>query len=358
MLKIINEKFEKALKTESDKRQNSLLEDLEDIDSDRIHEFEQYEDDSIQDWYWEDEKFSGKDGGYGLFIIGNSDYKPMLFTGNYDESIIKQAYDESSTKDEFIEKLKEITGKDYARTTLQGIGQGEWQIAYYPKSEFTKDQLDEIEAVYMGDYTCYFDTTDEVGGFYILGNNREPLKQQLAKQAQIPVDKVRVKIITGYHQVPDYEYLDENLNESVSKELVDLFAYEYGISKAEAKKKLSDLKKEDQDKKLDALKGVIKNDAKAEIETEDLHCDENKVFEVTIYDNQNNIVDWFEELEGCDESEAEDKALTLFWEDCDLCRDIEDMSDDDFNKEFDGETKEQVKDKYLSDFYVDVKEIK
>lgn len=232
MLKIINEKFDKVLKNESDKRQNSLLEDLEDIDNETIHEFEQYEDDSIQDWYWEDEKFSGKDGGYGLLIIGNRDYKPMLFTGNYDENIIKQAYDESSTKDEFIEKLKEITGKDYARTTLSGISQGDWQVAYYPKAEFTKEQLDEIEDVYMGNYTCYFDTTDEVGGFYVFGSNREPLKQQLAKQAQIPVDKVRVKIIKGYHQVPDYEYLDEsskNINEGKEPYSYEVIKNQIGV---------------------------------------------------------------------------------------------------------------------------------
>lgn len=76
----------------------------------------------------------------------------------------------------------------------------------------------------------------------------------------------------------DPESIEENLKESVIPELVSEFASQYGLTKEEAKKKLSHLTKEEQQKKLDLLKGVRKNNAKTEIETESLKEDTSSAF--------------------------------------------------------------------------------
>ena len=72
--------------------------------------------------------------------------------------------------------------------------------------------------------------------------------------------------------------LSENLKESVIPELVSEFASQYGLTKKEAQKRLAHLTKEEQQKKLDLLKGVRKNNAKTEIETESLKEDTSSAF--------------------------------------------------------------------------------
>lgn len=76
----------------------------------------------------------------------------------------------------------------------------------------------------------------------------------------------------------------EDLEESVSRELVDEFADQYGLSKEEAKRRLSHLSKEEREEKLKALKGVRSNNAKMEVETEALteELDENTKKEVEV----------------------------------------------------------------------------
>ena len=182
-----------------------------------IHVFEQEpEGFDIQDWYWEDEGLNGKDDGYGLLIIGNRDFKDMLYTGSYDEREIKNAFDESENKEEFIEKLKEITGKDYEHFGMTGYSQSDWQDAYYPKGEFSNESLREIEDVYMGKYDSYYDTTEDVGGYIVYHSSSDSIKKQLSEQSDIPEDKIKVRVIKGYHRVPDYEDIDESLKEDLN----------------------------------------------------------------------------------------------------------------------------------------------
>lgn len=73
-------------------------------------------------------------------------------------------------------------------------------------------------------------------------------------------------------------HLDESLFESVESDLVDEVSYQYGISKAEARKRFANTLKDRRasEKTLDALKGVRKSNAKAEIETES--CERKKNF--------------------------------------------------------------------------------
>lgn len=70
-----------------------------------------------------------------------------------------------------------------------------------------------------------------------------------------------------YFEEEGYGYdddMEDNFNESVNRELVDEFAYEYGLSKAEAKKRLKNLSKEEQEKKLKLLKQGRNKNAKAD----------------------------------------------------------------------------------------------
>ena len=191
-----------------------IKEDLE--DQKEVHVFEQ-EDPSWSDisWYFEDDGLNGKDGGYGLFIIGNNDYKPFLYTGKYNEKPIRDAYEESDDDKEFIAKLKEITGKDYARYSLTGYSQSDWQDAYYPVDEFSKEWLDEISDAYFGNFSSFYDTTEEVGGYIVFDSDRRNIKEILSEQSGVPVENIKVRKITGYHTVPDY--MEESCNTKKSK---------------------------------------------------------------------------------------------------------------------------------------------
>ena len=191
-----------------------IKEDLE--DQKEVHVFEQ-EDPSWSDisWYFEDDGLNGKDGGYGLFIIGNNDYKPFLYTGKYNEKPIRDAYEESDDDKEFIAKLKEITGKDYARYSLTGYSQSDWQDAYYPVDEFSKEWLDEISDAYFGNFSRFYDTTEEVGGYIVFDSDRRNIKEILSEQSGVPVENIKVRKITGYHTVPDY--MEESCNTKKSK---------------------------------------------------------------------------------------------------------------------------------------------
>lgn len=74
-------------------------------------------------------------------------------------------------------------------------------------------------------------------------------------------------VVWGYDGV---ETWCESLKESVTSDLVDEISYQYGISKAEAKRRFANTLKDKKasESKLNALKGVRKTNAKAEIETE------------------------------------------------------------------------------------------
>ena len=127
-----------------------------------------------------------------------------MYTGKYDTQPIKDAYEDSENKEEFIEKLKEITGKDYKRYTLTGYSQSDWQDAYYPAGEFTKEWLEEIEDAYFGNYSSFYDTTEEVGGYVVFDSDRRDIKEILSEQSGVPAEDIKVRKISGYHKVPDY----------------------------------------------------------------------------------------------------------------------------------------------------------
>ena len=93
------------------------------------------------------------------------------------------------------------------------------------------------------------------------------------------------------------------------------------------------------------------------VKTEDIDSDNNKqVFEVTIYDNQNNIVSQFEEIKADNEDEAKNIALDLIWEDSDDAWEIEHMSDEEFKDVFgENTTFEDVKQSWKDDYSVTVK---
>ena len=86
------------------------------------------------------------------------------------------------------------------------------------------------------------------------------------KEGRTLVDLLtQIRDILDNNLPPKPNYLgDERVNESVNSELIDEFAYEYGLSKAEAKKRLKNLSKEEQEKKLKLLKQGRSKNAKAD----------------------------------------------------------------------------------------------
>lgn len=161
-----------------------------------IHVFNEIDGyDDIQSWYWDNDGLNGLDGGYGLIIIGNRDFKPMFYTGKYDEEPLKNAYYDSENSKEFIEKLKEITGKDYEHFGMTGYSQSDWQDAYYPKGEFSVAYLAEIEDVYFGMYKNFIDTRDNTSYYTFDNRFAGSVEKQLSEQTGYLEDSIVVKYL-------------------------------------------------------------------------------------------------------------------------------------------------------------------
>ena len=161
-----------------------------------IHVFNEVNDyDDIQDWYWDDDGLNGADDGYGLIIIGNNNLKPMFYTGKYNEEPIKNAYYDSENSKEFIEKLKEITNKNYVHKTIQGYTQGDWQDLYYPEGEFSVAQLAEIEDAYFGMYRNFIDTSDNTSYYTFENRFAGSVEKQLSEQTGYLEDSIVIKYL-------------------------------------------------------------------------------------------------------------------------------------------------------------------
>ena len=171
-------------------------------DLNEMHVFKRIPDDNMfdVDYYFEDDGLYGKDGGAGIVIIGNRNFTNLIYSK--DEDAIKEAFDDSENKKEFIEKLKEITGKNYKYYGMAGYSQGDWQDMYYPEGEFSDDSLKEINAAYMGMYSQY---ADEDGTIYTVYDTGEDTLDQLAEQTGYPRDSIKLREIKGSRIVYDYE---------------------------------------------------------------------------------------------------------------------------------------------------------
>lgn len=171
-------------------------------DLNEMHIFKRIPDENMfdVDYYFEDDGLYGKDGGAGIVIIGNRNFINLIYSK--DKDAIKEAFDDSENKKEFIEKLKEITGKNYKYYGMGGYSQRDWQDMYYPEGEFSDDHLKEINAAYMGMYSQY---EDEDGTIYTVYDTGEDTLDQLAEQTGYPRDSIKLREIKGSRIVYDYE---------------------------------------------------------------------------------------------------------------------------------------------------------
>lgn len=131
------------------------------------------------------------------------------------------------------------------------------------------------------------------------------------------------------------------INETFSKVLKN--------SKDYKKSLLESLEEIDQEEIVDDVDESIKSRRNIRIK-EDIE----NTYEVTIYDNQNNIVDWFEEVNARDEAEAEDIALTWAWEDSDDAWEVNHMSKEEYEDTFGNKTIEDVTNDWKADKYTQV----
>lgn len=92
-----------------------------------------------------------------------------------DETLIENE-DGSCYEDEIgydydtAEELEKVSGKkNWVETTFNGYNQGDWQRVWYSKDEVSQDELEYIEAFYMGRISefrdedeCYYSVPDDV----------------------------------------------------------------------------------------------------------------------------------------------------------------------------------------------------
>lgn len=176
--------------------------------------FTEIEYDNIWDWHEDDESLYGKDGKFGLIVTGNRNFQEFFYVRERLEDI-KEAFEEYDGQ-ELLDKLKEITGKEYVETQFSGYSQGDWQNAYYPKDEFTDERIKILNDSYMGKYQVFEDIDGDT--FVVYDSLNKSIKDQIAEEAGVPVEKIRIKSISGYTQTPNYIEESRKLNERLSRE--------------------------------------------------------------------------------------------------------------------------------------------
>lgn len=167
--------------------------------------------------FWESDDYDSHDfdpyeevmNQSGLVICSNRDKVDMGDPGLID--LIEQYHDVELA----LAGLKKATGKAYKKRTIRGYTQGDWNTLFYPEGT-SEELLDTIEDMYMGNYNVYFteDETVEPNYVYVLDhqlNKQTGVKDIIAQETGLPVDRIVVKQISGYSQDLVYEE-KENMN--------------------------------------------------------------------------------------------------------------------------------------------------
>ena len=96
-----------------------------------------------------------------IIIWGNRNYREYgdkelidVIKGDYYDDDFGYDYDTFDT-------LKKLTNKNWAKTTMRGYSQGDWQDIYYVKGEVCKEYIEEIENFYMGKVSEFRATEDD-----------------------------------------------------------------------------------------------------------------------------------------------------------------------------------------------------
>lgn len=113
-------------------------------------------------------------------------------------------------KNIILSALKLITGKTWNQKFIYGYMQGEWMEMYY-SSDITSKEAEFIESVYFGkgnDYLVY-EEGDEENADVIYVADHENTKEVIASTMGVLPNEVKLLVITGYIQVPQYEEAED-----------------------------------------------------------------------------------------------------------------------------------------------------
>lgn len=188
--------------------------------------FEQEPDDAYIDteWFFED-------GGIDYYIDGGSYFIPVnedFLDKKVDDGAIRKAFNDIDDDDEFYivkdifdyfdgdditSALSAGLGKEYEDAMLTGSVQREWATIYYPKREYSREDINIIEDYYFGKVTAWYneDYGDVVIADTKLGthyNDPAKIKEIISDYTGVPVDEIKLRGFDGYHQVADY--IDES----------------------------------------------------------------------------------------------------------------------------------------------------
>lgn len=194
-------------------------------DNDDFVIFEQEPYDFIDtEWYFDYD-------GIDYYIDGGRDFADInkdFLNEDVDNEAIHKAFDDIDDDHEFytvedvfdyfddgdiVDALSAGLGEEYGSAVLRGYSQGEWATIYYPKREYSREDIQEIEDYYFGKVTAWYNddygraviADTELGSHY---NDSAKIKELISDYTGAPVDKIKLRRFNGYHQVADY--IDES----------------------------------------------------------------------------------------------------------------------------------------------------
>lgn len=161
----------------------------------------------VSDWYFDNDDLYGDDYTDGIIIKGNRQSNDKIYSRNHEKEIeeIFDEYDEydESDESEILNKLKNVTGKEYGSRVIRGYS-GDWNILYYPVGEFSKEHLNEIEDAYFGKYDIYMNRDGADEWVPVFHSDNRPVRKIISEFTGIPEGDIVVRKISGYTRTPNY----------------------------------------------------------------------------------------------------------------------------------------------------------
>lgn len=177
------------------------------------------------DWFFDDD-------GIEYYIDGGRDFADInkdFLDKEVDNEAIHKAFDDMNEDDEFytvedvfdyfddgdiVDALSAGLGEEYESAVLRGYGQADWVTIYYPKREYSRNDIRIIEDYYFGNILAWYNddygevilTETELESYY--GDPTKIIKKLISDATGVPVDKIKLRRFNGYHKVADY--IDES----------------------------------------------------------------------------------------------------------------------------------------------------
>ena len=262
---------------ESVRRKKRIIK--EDNDDFVIFEQEPYDTYIDTEWYFDYD-------GIDYYIDGGRDFDDInedFLNKKVDEEAIQRAFGEvlDDMSDEYgyqfvdvgdifeffnkdsdiVKALSAGLGEPYESASLTGSVQREWATIYYPKREYSREDIQEIEDYYFGKVTAWYNddygraviADTELGSHY---NDSAKIKELISDYTGAPVDKIKLRRFNGYHQVADY--IDESKQRRRSNRCVTEAKKEKLSKKTKAKRIYESIKRKPKKNLKEAADNEIK----------------------------------------------------------------------------------------------------